>query len=209
MRHVVTPSDSATSYVAKAYPGLRVKTVGNVEIGGLQILENSNALPENIVVLGAIGPHKGSLQLLELAKFALIHAPTVVFHVIGYTNIDDQLLALPNVTIYGRYDQDTLAIHLQNARAKTALFLHQWPETYSYTMSEAARFGLVPVVPDIGAPAERLRAAKTGVIYKNDASIKEILDSALTASLEKDGLRRLLLQSENAVESIRRVIFDE
>ena len=33
-----------------------------------------------------------------------------------------------------------------------------WPETYSYTLSEAVLAGLYPVTFDLGAPAERMAA---------------------------------------------------
>jgi len=56
-----------------------------------------------------------------------------------------------------------------------ALFLHGWPETYSYTLSEVVRFGFIPLVPDIGAPAERVRASGFGVVFSFPIDLDEVL----------------------------------
>jgi len=45
-----------------------------------------------------------------------------------------------------------------------AFFPSVWPETYSYTLSEALRAGLFPVAFDIGAVAARIRAAGWGLV---------------------------------------------
>jgi hypothetical protein len=57
-----------------------------------------------------------------------------------------------------------------------ALFLHGWPETFSYTLTEAVENGLIPVVPNIGAPAERVRAAGFGVVFPFPINPAEVLD---------------------------------
>jgi glycosyltransferase involved in cell wall biosynthesis len=120
---------------------------------------------DDIVLLGALGPHKGSAKLLELAQRARLHRPTLRLHVIGYTDIDRQLKAVGNVRITGRYEAAELSRLLAASRAKVALFLHGWPETFSYTLTEAVMHGLIPLVPDIGAPSERVRAAGLGVVF--------------------------------------------
>ena len=43
-------------------------------------------------------------------------------------------------------------------------------------MSEAAWFGFIPLVMDIGAPAARVRAADYGVVLPYPASAAQILD---------------------------------
>ncbi len=94
---------------------------------------------------------------------------------IGFTNIDRELLAVGNVTITGAYKPDELPHHLAQARGRLALFLPSWPETYSYTLSEAVKHGLIPLVPDIGAPAERVRDAQFGVVFPFPAETETLL----------------------------------
>jgi glycosyltransferase involved in cell wall biosynthesis len=118
----------------------------------------------DICVLGAIDPHKGSAPLLALARHAWLSHPGFRFHVIGHTDIDEALLAVGNVGISGKYEREDLPRLVEATGARIALFLHGWPETFSYTLTEAVGLGLIPVVPDIGAPAERIREAGFGVV---------------------------------------------
>jgi glycosyltransferase involved in cell wall biosynthesis len=133
--------------------------------------------PTQIVLLGAIGPHKGSGRLLELAKLARLAHPQLHFHVVGYTDVDEQLARLANVTVTGRYTAAELPEMLAETRGSIALFLHEWPETFSYTLTEAVAAGLVPVVPDIGAPAERVREAGFGIVYPVPIDFRQLLET--------------------------------
>jgi glycosyltransferase involved in cell wall biosynthesis len=129
----------------------------------------------DICLLGAIGPHKGALTLLALARHARLNHPEYRFHVVGYTAIDDDLLAVGNVTISGRYDPVDLPDLVERTGARTALFLHGWPETFSYTLTEAVGMGLIPVVPDIGAPADRIRSAGFGVVFPMPIDVVQVM----------------------------------
>ena len=55
------------------------------------------------------------------------------------------------------------------------MFLPLWPETYSYTLSEAVASGFVPLVPDLGAPAERVRETGFGVVFPFPIEAEEVL----------------------------------
>ena len=104
-------------------------------------------------------------MLLEIARLARLTHPHLTFRVIGYTNIDKVLKAVGNVTITGKYKPEELPELLEETTGRLALFLPGWPETYSYTLSELVAHGFIPLVPDIGAPADRVRAAKFGVVF--------------------------------------------
>jgi hypothetical protein len=86
------------------------------------------------------------------------------------------LLGLGNVVITGKYKAEQLPGLIAQSRGRLALFLPSWPETYSYTLSEAAKYGFIPLVPDIGAPAERVRAAGYGVVFGFPANAAEVLE---------------------------------
>jgi glycosyltransferase involved in cell wall biosynthesis len=129
----------------------------------------------NIALLGAIGPHKGSSLLLELARLACLTHPNLYFCVIGYSDIDSALLKIGNVSITGKYEADQLPALLDRFDTGIALFLHGWPETFSYTLTEAVMQGLAPLAPDIGAPAERIRASGIGALFPHPAKPAEIL----------------------------------
>lgn len=173
--HVVTPSMDAAGYIKRAFADIEPRVLPHPEIMvRMEDVATEGAL-EDIVLLGAIGPHKGAHRLLEIAGRARLTHPHLTFHVVGHTSIDEALLQLGNVKITGRYEPEELQALVAATRGRIALFLHTWPETFSYTLTEALQLGLMPVVPDLGAPAERVRAAGYGVIYPHAASASELL----------------------------------
>lgn len=136
--------------------------------------------PYKIAVIGAIGEHKGSNLLLECAEYCMKKGIPIEFFVIGYTNNDSLFGALDNVHITGPYTKESLERIVISKECCASLFLSVWPETYSYTLSEALRLGLYPIVMDIGAPAERLRESGVGAIIPFDENPRNIMSNVLT-----------------------------
>ncbi len=176
MRHVITPSANAAAYLGRAFPGVTFEILPHPESAEGVAAQPRAGSDDEIILLGAIGPHKGSGKLLEIVQRARLTASHLHFRVIGYTDIDKQLKAIGNVTITGKYTPAELPILLAEARGRLALFLSSWPETYSYTLSETVKHGFIPLLPNIGAPAERVREAKFGVVFPFPASAQEVLD---------------------------------
>ncbi len=181
MSRVVAPSGSAAGLLLRAFPALEPAGLVSVlphpepaEAYPAQVRQGSD---EDVLLLGAIGPHKGSGRLLELARRAALTHPRLRFHVIGHTDIDRELRRLGNVHVTGPYEKGELRGLVAAAGGRLALFLHGWPETFSYTLSEAVQLGLVPLVPDIGAPAERVRAAGFGVVFPFPIEPAQVLET--------------------------------
>ena len=100
--------------------------------------------------------------------------------------------------VTGAYEPAALPGLVAGTGAAIALFLHVWPETFSYTLSEAIDAGLLPVVPDIGAPAERVRATGPGVAAGGRPP--ERLDaSATSVAMLRQLFRIAALSSTNTV----------
>lgn len=127
-----------------------------------------------IAVIGAIGPHKG----FDLLHACVMHASEnnlpLKFVVIGYTCDDNQLKKYSNVHITGKFEQDALEDILIEEDCHAALFLSHWPETYSYTLTEALLAGLWPVVLPIGALCSRVKSMKCGTVLPENAGATEI-----------------------------------
>lgn len=174
-RHVVAPSANAAGYVQRVYPELAIQPIQHPEPVAQVATAARDGGDDEVVLLGAIGPHKGSGKLLEIAQRARLTHPHLHFRVIGFTNIDRQLNAIGNVTITGRYKPEQLPGLVAQARGRFAMFLQSWPETYSYTLSEAAQYGFIPLVPDIGAPAVRVREAKFGIVFPFPINAEQVL----------------------------------
>ncbi len=131
-------------------------------------------------MIGAIGEHKGSKLLLECAEYAINKSLPIEFVVVGYTNNDSAFEGLENVHITGAYTDDTFERIVTATGCCASLFLSVWPETYSYTLSEALRSGLYPIVMDIGAPAERLRESGIGAVIPFDNNPRNIMSNVLS-----------------------------
>jgi GT2 family glycosyltransferase len=185
--HVLAPSANAASYFGRIFPNQAITALPHPESAKGIAAQPREGSDDEIVLLGAIGPHKGSQKLLEIAQRARLTHPHLHFRIIGYTNIDKQLKAVGNVTITGKYKPDELAQHLREAKGRLALFLAAWPETYSYTLSELAGHGFIPLMPDIGAPAERVRAAKYGLVFPfptEAEGVLKLIDSIATGEVQ-------------------------
>ena len=164
-RYIVAPSESAAACMLRAFPEITIETIPHPESGSKFPTAPRPGIDDEVIILGAIGPHKGSAKLLEIAQRARLLYPKLRFRVIGYTNIDSDLIAVGNVIVTGRYEQAQLPTLIAQSKGRLALFLQNWPETYSYSLSEAVAFGLVPLVPDIGALAERVRRTGFGMVF--------------------------------------------
>ena len=100
--------------------------------------------------------------------------------VIGYTDRDEAFAELGNVEISGAYSPADLSSIVEDSGCTTALFLSVWPETFSYTLSEAWRLGLHPITLDIGAPAERIREMQQGSLIPYTQNPREIMEALMT-----------------------------
>lgn len=118
----------------------------------------------DVVTIGAIGPHKGSRILLNLARDAKARSLPIRYHIVGYSDLTAEMAAA-GVLETGRYDSETEAIDLLAKIRPSCAFLPSiWPETFCFTLSIAFNLEIPPVVFDLGAQAERVRAAEFGFI---------------------------------------------
>ncbi len=175
-RHIVAPSRGAAACLRSEFPDIHVQVIPHPQSRAYFPAAARRGDFNRIVLIGAIGPHKGSGQLLDLARLALLTHPHLHFHVVGFTDIDDRLNQMRNVTISGAYSLPELPRRLAEAGGRIALFLHGWAETFSYTLTEAVSGGLLPLVPDLGAPAERVRDAGFGVVFPYPINSRDILE---------------------------------
>jgi len=132
-----------------------------------------------VALLGAIGDHKGYAIVLACARDARARGLPIEFVVIGYTRDDESLLATGKAFITGRYSEAE-APHLLSREAPDLIWLPSvWPETWSYTLDYALGSGVPIVAFDLGAIAERLRAAGTGVLLPLDLAPGALNDRLL------------------------------
>ena len=122
--------------------------------------------PLRVLVLGALSPEKGADILEAVAVAARNKSAPLEFHLLGYA-----YRPLTETVIgHGAYSEADLPRHLQELQPDLVWFTAQWPETYSYTLSEMLLTGLPIVAPDIGAFPERLQNRPLTWIVSWDSS---------------------------------------
>ena len=155
-----------------------------------------------VAVVGAIGQHKGFDILHRCARDAVASRTPLQFVVIGYTENDDALRRLGNVTITGEYREEDAANLIASADCDIGWVPSPCPETYSYALSHLLRAGLFPVAFDIGAPAERIQSIGWGRVIPLDLAKKPSAINDFLLRLEPCPARTPLADWGTAYESI-------
>lgn len=140
----------------------------------------------DIVTIGAVGAHKGSRVILSLARDAKARALPIRFHIIGYSDLTEEMRAA-GVTETGRYSKDEEAFdHIREIRPACIFLPSIWPETFCYALSMAFDLEVPPVVFDLGAQRDRMRDAAFGFVlpYALIEDVKALNDRLMALPFE-------------------------
>ncbi len=136
-----------------------------------------------VALIGGISEIKGFHQLVECAEVAEKKRLPIEFVVFGTTHDDRLLEGLSNVRVLGSYKEDELEDLMLMHKPNVAFFPNQWPETYSFTLTHALRFGLFTIVTNIGAPAERVANLKNAISIPLTMSALDICETIIMSSM--------------------------
>jgi GT2 family glycosyltransferase/glycosyltransferase involved in cell wall biosynthesis len=160
---VLCPSVDAAERVRRYVPSARIIVVPHEN----ELYRPGRALtpraltagqPLDVAVLGVMTAHKGGAYLLDCIEAAVQRRAQISWHVIGEFDplLKSQVDALSNsLSVSGRYEIEDLHGLIERVAPHLLLFPQRWPETYSYTLSEAFAAGVPVLAPDIGAFTER------------------------------------------------------
>ena len=199
-RRVLAPSADTAARLKKHFADLEVEVLphtGPVVPTPLPP-RASGAKVLRVALIGAIGEHKGYRILLRCARDARARRLPIEFVVIGYTENDAPLLATGKVFVTGRYSETEAPHLLRREQPDVAWLPSVWPETWCYTLDHALSAALPVVAFDLGAIAERVRAAGTGLLLPLQMQPRQINDRLL--QLGRD-LRRTGPTASRSVQS--------
>ena len=169
-RKIFAPSgDTALRYQAKL-PGLPVEirphsalTTDHVASKKkLKLPPKSNR--RRVLLLGRVSTVKGIDVVVATANDAEARNLPLEFVIIGESSLG-WFRKSSNIFVTGSYDQNEIDDLIKKVDGDLFWFPAIAPETYSYTLSSALDTGLNIVAFDIGAIAERLKAAHRGVLH--------------------------------------------
>ncbi len=112
--------------------------------------------PVRVIVIGAIGEHKGYRRLLECARDAAARGLPLEFVVVGWTQDDYALFESGRAFVTGRFEIGEVEALLAREDGDVAFLPSVWPETWCYALTQMLRSGLPVVAFDLGAMSERL-----------------------------------------------------
>ncbi|ADU13928.1 glycosyltransferase [Asticcacaulis excentricus] len=185
-RAVIIPNESAKIYYAQLFEDLPYRTLSHLGPKAPSVKSEPAALRSDeivVAVIGAIGPHKGSEKLVELLRWSQDRSLAVSYKLIGYSDRNELLERFDNFENIGPYKGVELGDKIRASGATVALFLSPWPETYSYTLSEAFLHGLTPVAVDLGALGNRIGGIGVGQLVNANAHPQEIIEAIEAAAL--------------------------
>ena len=171
-RKVFVPDPDVQRRMERFFPGVEFELRRHPELRSVTLMRRRatarrSAPSVRIALLGALGPHKGSALLEQVATAARQQGSPVSFVVVGYTDRDDRLRQL-GVEITGRYPREEGPRRLAMANADFVWLSSVWPETYAYTLSVAFIARVYPVAFDMGALGTRIREACWGLLLPLD-----------------------------------------
>lgn len=166
---IIVFSDFGAEILRRAYPSISHKIAvipHTVHQYRTAKIKPHNGI--NIVVLGTMSHQKGADVIRDMAGYLNLY-PNVKITIIG-----DMKKPPQNIRVHGKYTAKNLVRIMEKYMADIVLIPSIWPETFSYTTSEAMSMGLPVACFDMGAPAERVCKYKYGLVLSDVAPQKNL-----------------------------------
>jgi GT2 family glycosyltransferase len=181
---IVAPSQSAKQAITEVFPDIPISVIPHLERDENACLERAASSEDvrEIALAGSFGIHKGRDIIKACLLDAHVRQLPLKFVVFGSIDLGEIAFA-GNYRLMGPYSQENLGEILLQTKCRIGFLPSIWPETYSYVLSEYFEFGLYPVVFNLGAQAERVRAAGIGSVLEIGISAGSINDALLSISI--------------------------
>jgi len=142
----------------------------------------------HVAWVGAVQPHKGALVFEAAVERLAAAGRRLRFS--AYGGGDREILVrwrrLPGLRVRGYYRAGSLPALLRRHRVDLALLLSVVPESYGLALDECAAAGVPVVAFDLGAPAERIVAAGSGLLLAAPLADDPAAGGAALATLLED-----------------------
>lgn len=197
-RKVFVPDQDVALRLHKYYPDTTFTVRKHIERllpNTLHPTKRDEEQPLRVAIIGRLTQPKGRRVIEQCAAEAAKHKLPLRFVLIG-TPYSSRLKKTPSIEVFGEYTLDQLECKLERAKCHMAFFPAVWPETYSYTLSQAIATGLFPVSFSLGAIGRRIQELGWGetielAYWNNPTAINNFLLSCKITPLPKGARNQL------------------
>lgn len=168
---LIAPSVAAKDEIISLYNDLDITVIEHGIDLQKKPITNHDFSKFNIAFIGGIAIHKGRKILESLIR----NHKGIRVHLFG---IADKKI-FPRIKFYnhGKYKRNDLPELLSKNGIDLVCLFSIWPETYSYTLTEAVACGIPVISFDFGAIAERIKKYNLGYLVKVGATSAEIIET--------------------------------
>jgi GT2 family glycosyltransferase/glycosyltransferase involved in cell wall biosynthesis len=168
---IISPSVDCKTRFNKDFPSLNIVATPHEDVHNtVQAPTSKNEFGSTlkILTLGALSPEKGA-DVIEGCAQRLSNNKNINIELLGYAYrpLDT------SVRTHGHYDNDTLQETIAEIHPDIIWLPAQWPETYSYTLSAAIKYGCPVVISNLGAPVERVAKKDNCYALPWDSTVQE------------------------------------
>ncbi|PIR53895.1 hypothetical protein COU75_03525 [Candidatus Peregrinibacteria bacterium CG10_big_fil_rev_8_21_14_0_10_42_8] len=191
----VAPSQTARDTFAKIFPFVQdrclIQEHGTEKIPPYaQVQQYHN---NRICFLGYVhADHKGKALIASVLPLLIKEGVDIYF--LGTLESEwPELAHNPHVHFFSKYTQEELPAILHCIAPRLVCLFPNWPETYSYTLSECFRMRIPVCVTNSGALAERIQKHGGGIILQNKdpQEIVHTIVHTITASMHDSLCREI------------------
>ncbi|MFG1428759.1 glycosyltransferase [Roseixanthobacter glucoisosaccharinicivorans] len=154
-------------------------------------------IPLRVAVLGILAEHKGGAFLLDCIEYSRAVKAPLEWQVIGAfpAKLDARASSLGgHLTKTGRYKLEDLPGLIARCDPHLIFFPQHWPETYSFTLSEAFAARRAVLVPPLGAFPERIAGSAGAFEYPLSETPRQMVERLVA-------LRQRLLDAADAAQA--------
>ena len=144
--------------IIKCGNGTSYCSVNQSELPMLEQSEQENKL--NIAFIGGINKEKGGEEIAKIVRQNTDDVNWFLFGNVGCPELEN--LTKENYAWFGGYNSNDLPDLMDLHKIDIICILSIWPETYSYTLTEALLCGKPVIVTDIGALGNRVKKMQCG-----------------------------------------------
>lgn len=129
-----------------------------------------------VAFIGGISEEKGGKIIAEVIKQGPAEVEWYIMGGIGEESL--YRLKRDNLVKTGYYYQEDLATYLLYHKIDVICILSKWPETFSYTLSEAVISHIPVIVTDIGALGQRVKTSGYGAVVssKTEETVEAVIN---------------------------------